>query len=509
MYILIYILYMRNSNIMYIQIKVLYFILLLTLLSNSLYSQDAKKLDKRGIKYGELERYDDAVKTFDKAIEVYNKNSSKTFHNKAWVLELKGEFDKAILNYEEAIRRNSDQLPSYERVGYLYYKTGRYEKAVKTGEYVLNKDLNNREVVKWLPDAYRLRLKKRQEELLAKKQEEERKRKEELQKKKEEEKALIARKENEEGEEDEDKPPRLIYATFDFMIRTGYYFSGDKGYKYITTPGYYSNFPEMLYINCTPKKEYEFDLLMGNPYLGALSPNLVIHTEILQGIYHLGKYSLGIGVMGNHYRSSFNFGKLKSLSDYKIGIVFGIKEEKYNINLSFYPRFIPRDGESSSNKTLDVDKVKIKIDYFIDKVISYYLNISILDYYFFDHDTEVSNYWGIYDIGFGLILGRFDDDKKYLTLTFDLTERFYMRNLNNEKPYSYINGQGWFGADADNWFKGDPFSGYRSSSHVLTVKGEERINDYLFIYQKIIYEMVDRGEDHDEICFVFGVGGIY
>ena len=203
---------------MYMQIRVIFLILFLTILSNSLYSQDAKKLDKRGIKYGEMERYDNAVKNFDKAIDIYNKNSSKTYHNKAWVLELKGEFEKAILSYEEAIRRNSEQLPSYERVGYLYYKTGKYEKAVNTGEYVLKMDLNNSEVVKWLPDAYRLRLKKRQEELLAKKREEERKRKEDLQKKKEEEKDGKARTEKGEEEDDEDKPPRLIYATFDFMI---------------------------------------------------------------------------------------------------------------------------------------------------------------------------------------------------------------------------------------------------------------------------------------------------
>ncbi len=43
---------------------------------------------------------------------------------------VEGRLPGALKNYEEAIRRNPKQLPSYERAGYLYYKTADYDKAV-------------------------------------------------------------------------------------------------------------------------------------------------------------------------------------------------------------------------------------------------------------------------------------------------------------------------------------------------------------------------------------------
>lgn len=478
-------------------------ILFIFTLITPLHSKSPSALNKRGVEFGNKKRYSEAISEFNKSIEIFNKSSAKVFHNKAWVQELQGNYEDAIINYEEAVRRNPDQLPSHERVGFLYYKTGLYGKAVFTGEYVLKIDPDNEEVIKWLPDAYRMRIKKQQEDLIAKKKEEKIKEEEEKLKKQKEDEAEALKKEKKK------KMARRLYATFDFMIRTAYYFKGNEGYRYVASPGLYTNFPEMLYINFTPRHDLEFDLKIGNPYLGALSPNLVIHTETFQAIYNLNKYSLGIGCMINHYRSSFNFGKNLTLHDYKIGIIFGIEEDKSKIKFTLYPRAIPHDGSHSSGKTLDVNYAEFKFSYYIDKILNYYTKFSYADYYFFDHSIEISNYWGIYELGFGLTINKYVLEKKYLSITIDFTERFYMRNLNNDKPYKFANGQGWFGIDADNWFEGDPFSGYRAPGHVFSLRVEEKINDNIFIYQKLIFEMVDRSEDHNEICLNLGVGGIY
>ena len=97
----------------------------------------------------------------------------------------------------------------------------------------------------------------------------------------------------------------------------------------------------------------------------------------------------------------------------------------------------------------------------------------------------------------------------YLSISLEYIERFYMLDLNNDKPYNFANGQGWFGINADKWFEGDPFSGYRAPGHVFALRVEEGIIKHLFLYQGIIVEMVDRREDHNEFNFLFGLGGEY
>jgi hypothetical protein len=66
----------------------------------------------------------------------------------------------------------------------------------------------------------------------------------------------------------------------------------------------------------------------------------------------------------------------------------------------------------------------------------------------------------------------------YGAITLDFTERFYMRDLYNDKPYNFGNGQGFFGFNSGKWLKGDPFSGYRAPGHVFTVRVDETINKF-------------------------------
>ncbi|MFH0976732.1 MAG: tetratricopeptide repeat protein [Spirochaetota bacterium] len=488
-------------------VKKIIIILILFLFIPPLYSQqaiDPKKTSERGVQFGQQKRYDEALKEFDAALKLYNTSSSKTYHNKGWVYELKGDIPNALASYEEAVKRNPAQVPSLERVGYLYFQTGKYDEAVLMGERVISLDPKNTEVIKWLPEAYALRMKKQREALIAKQEEEK--------KKKEEKKAEPAKEEKKEEE-----PQRYFYGTFDCMMRSAYYFRDgekSKGYHYVTTPGLYMNVPEMLHLNATPSKIFEFDLEAGRPYLGALSPSLIIHTEKLEIITHLGKYALGIGGMGNHYRSTFAFadGEEHTLHDFKTGFIFGFEDDDAALLFRLYPRSLPHDGDGSSGKTLDVDYAQLDYKYKIDKLLNFYSWFSARDYYYFDHEAEISNYWGVYELGFGVSLGKYRDVGKllsYITVSLDYTERFYMRDLNNDKPYNFANGQGWFGANGDKWFKGDPFSGYRAPGHVVSLKMEEGITNNFFIYQKIIVELVDRREDHDEYNLLFGIGAVY
>jgi len=497
----------QSKKIIYLKGKIILILLIIFFtFSTTLYSvkpkHNPKRINKRGVEFGKKKNYKKAIKEFDKALNFYNKSSAKTYHNMGWIFELQGHHKEAIINYNEAIRRNPKQLPSYVKLGYLYYKTGKYIKAVQIGEYVLKKNPANKEVPKWLPDAYRKKLEKLQAALLAKKEKEKKLKSKEMKTKGKE----IKKKE----EKKEEKPSRLIYATFDFSIRTAYFLTGGRGYEYISTPGFLVSIPEMIYVNCTPHREWEFDLKMGNPNLGALSPNLVIHTERLQCIYHLEKYSLGLGVLGTHYRSTFNFGEEITLTDFKGGLIFSVKEDKSIMKFLFYPRLLPRDGKGSNGKSLDVSYMEFKYNYEIDKTLSYYSKMSALDYYFFNHSAERSNYWGIYEIEIAITMAKYAKKKTtpHLRFTIGFIERFYMMNLDNDKPYKPANGQGWFGADADKWLEGDPFSGFRAPSHIFFIRAEEQIIDHLFVYQKLTFELAD-SENRNEIILQLGVGGTY
>ncbi len=483
--------------------KTLHIIIILAI-SVPAFSQNSKRYNKRGVEFGKQKRYDEAVKEFDKSIKIYNKNSAKTFHNKGWVYELKGNFPAAIAAYEEAIRRNPEQLLSLERVGYLYYTTGFYDKAVITGENVLKINPANEVVIKWLADAYAMRLKKKRDDLMAKK--------EQAKKKKEEKKVKTKKtKEEEKKKEQEKLPPIIVSASYEGMIRTAQYFKGDKGYKYESTEGAYGNFPQMTRINFTPNMLLELNAEFGNPYLGALSPNLIIHEERLEGIFHLGNYMLGIGGMGNHYKGSELFGENKAFNDYKIGFIFGAEKEDIEMKFALYPRALIADGVHSTKQTMDVDYMKFDYLYKMDTMFNIYSWISARDYYYFDHDIKMSHYFGVYEIGLGLRLTLYDEGskRKFICVSLDFTERFYMLDLANDKPYDFGNGQGWFGVNKSKWFKGDPFSGYRAPGHVISIRVEEWPHKYIFLFQEISAEFVDKKEDHNEFCLLLGVGGVY
>ena len=452
----------------------------------------AKSHNRYGVSLGQKRKFKKAQKEFDIAIKIYDKNSSISYHNRGWIFELQGDYEKAIASYKEAWRRSPKQIATGEKLAYLYYKTEKYNEAIVVAESVLKIDSKNSSIPKWLPDAYMKRLAQ--------------------QKKLEQEKARLAllkekkKKDLSNAAKAEMKKNTMFDLYADFMIRSGYYFNGGGGYKYVSDNGMMVNFPWSLRLNFEPNKHFLVRFSLENPFLGALTPDIISQNETIDASYRLGNYMLGIGMTFNHYSGTAAFSRALSMSDMKVGFIFGYKKKKSKTVVSFYPRYIPHDGESSSNFTMDYDMLRVDYSYEMSPTMKYYSIFSAQDYYVFNHTTTLSDYWGVYQFGLGMSLGDVVGETilERIKFTIEFVEKIYTENLQNTNPYGLFNGQGFMGMDGSKWFKGSPFSGYKAMGHQLSLIGEEGVNNTIILYQKFIFEMGDLSQDHHEFNFQMG-----
>lgn len=453
---------------------------------------EAAKLNKRGVELGNKGYFIDANSNFNKAITLLDKETAKTIHNIGWLYELKGEKENALLFYEEALRRNGEQLHTLERAGNILYLLKQYDKSIVYGEHVLKIDPLNKDVMIWLPDAYAQMFKLKGKTI-------------DQTEAANEQKKIDA--DLKEKQAEERKYRRYITATYEATVRTSYLRAGGNGFHYTKTPAYGYNFPHMFTIDATPFESWEIKANTGVPYYGALIAPPVGWTEKAEMTFNKKNYFLGIGLMGNHYKNPVAENKYEKLSDYKLGIIFGKYEEKSRLDIAIYPRMFPSDTGTAKGNTLDVDSVDISYWTLLQDGYKFFWKIALYDFYIFDNDTPLSNYCGVYSAAIGL--GINDKLSSPYVVRLDITERMYLENLANERPYSYMNGQGMFGLDGYQWFKGKPMSGIKTFSTAFSCYVEERIIPRFFLFQKASVEIVGKKSRGNDFCLTFGFGGYY
>lgn len=445
--------------------------------------------NRAGVENGTLGRYSDATNNFSKSIQAYDVDAAKTIHNIGWLYEMKGESDRALVFYEEALRRNPDQVHTLERAGYLRYTMKKFDEAIVLGEHALKVDPMNKEVIKWLPDAYAKRFKLKEQAIA------------QAEKKADETKVIekIAQEKKEEKQ-----ARRYVTVSYEATARETYLRAGGDGTEYRKTPAYGPDFPHMLSFLATPVDSWEVRGNTGVPYYGSLAPSPSWWTERVETYFYKKIYFLGMGVMGNHYGGSDQFGDKVTLSDYKLGLVLGAYGERSRLDVSFYPRMLPSDTGTNPGRTYDVDALDISYYYALPDGYKIHGKMSINDFYYFNNPAKTSNYFGVYIFSLGLSFN--DKPSSKVVFRGDIIERMYLSNRNNKRPYSFMNGQGWFGLDAYNWFKGDPMSGVDTFTTGFSLYAEERFAPHVFLYQRLNAEFVGKNRYGDDFCFTMGAG---
>ncbi|MBP7902084.1 MAG: tetratricopeptide repeat protein [Spirochaetes bacterium] len=455
----------------------------------ALYAETPQEINRRGAELGKQGSYDEAMKEFEKASGIFDKENAKYYHNKAWALELQGKNDEAVKYYEKAVESNPAQADSLERLGYHHYRKSEYEKAVEFGEKAAAINPGVPYLNNWLPEAYRLNL-------LAKASEH-KKTVEDTPKEEQNDPGEAAVKETE---------PDFFGLSFDLNLRYGRNVRGGRPY-YISSKSKTINMPFSLNMWFRPAESFTFSMRVENPYWGAAVDRAVSQQEFLEGSFSIGSFSIGCGLWFSHYTEDFAFGSSESLNDCKMGIIASYSNDKSRTDIRLYPRLFLRDTKKfSDGRTLDCGMYEFAYSYSVHKALRYYSRISEYDFYLFDHDAVRSHYWGYFEIAVGLSL---DYDSGSLikggSVYIEYAKRINLRKLDEDEPYKTFNGQGFLGFDSSK----DPsyFSGQCSRSNIIRMGASEKIDSKSYLYQKLVLEIVDRHEDHQEMLIGFG-GGI-
>ena len=471
-------------------------------------AQTADEYSLKGVELSDKKQYDKALEMFRKAASLQDGQSAKAFHNRGWLMELQGNIPAALENYQEAVRRNPNLSDSYERMGFWYYKAGKYADAVLMGEKVVKIDPENEEVKKWLPDAYKQRMEHPQQaESVAANQKPSPTAAEKTEVKKKDDEIVKAGTKTEEKKEE---PPPVFFVSLSSVVRLGYKYR-TSGVKYYETEGVIADVPYQaeIWFKPIPKSDTRFSFLAENPYLGAGIPQTVNQREKMEGVFSFGPFGLGCGFLLSHYHNDITYEKKRTVIDFKPGVIIEFKDKESAFSLSVYPKEIPyfRTTRASTGMTMDACNAQMKYMYFLDESISYYSRLASEDFYFYDNEAVTSDYWGYYDIAVGMsISSKGAAFGKDMTTSVEIGKRVYLQDLDNDKPYSRLNGQGYLGISKKKK-NGRYFPGYRGMSSLFTFTTEESLSRSLFLSQKLMMEFVGKHDDHYEFALQLGVGG--
>ncbi len=415
---------------------------------------------------------ENASEGFAKSARSADRGGAVAYHNMGNNYERRGDTANAIKSYEEAVRRNPDQIESIERCVYLHHRNGNWRQAIYYGEMGVKADPLNTRIPPLLLDAY-----------------------------------------------DKQRAGKRFYAYdrdqtlftqedaakyhFDFGItgRSSISYKGD--FDLPLDPITY--IPFHLSGQWRQSQKYSFLFHVENPDNGALMEETVFLSERVEFLRHYRKSAFGGGFYLNHYYDDTFTSNRKQLHDVKIGILYRNQSDKGDLSFSWYPRFLPSDMAQTKGRSLDANMLAI------DYVIAYNTHFDLItgfgwrEYVFYDHTKSLSDYEGLCDITGGLRF--FYNARSNHSISGTLTSRSYLRDRDNSRPYDSFNGQGLMGINMAKWFKGDPLSGYRSTSYIFAFRFDHFIHSKFGLYETLRIEAVTPGRKTNAISLEIGGRG--
>jgi Flp pilus assembly protein TadD len=101
----------RKSNILFLFVTLLAF-------GNVFAQETTPELVNQGVAYGKEGRYDEAIASLTKAVEL-NPNDSKAFNNRGLAYFYKGQFTQALSDYNKAIELDPNFAEAYSNRGFV------------------------------------------------------------------------------------------------------------------------------------------------------------------------------------------------------------------------------------------------------------------------------------------------------------------------------------------------------------------------------------------------------
>jgi len=112
-------------------------------------SEEASAYHHRGLAYNGLEEFDKAIKDFDEAIKRSPKEAAY-YNSRGFAYHRKGDYEKALADYTKAIELDAKNAGFINNRGILYRDMGQYEKAVADYDAAIK-------LAPYFPEAYNAR----------------------------------------------------------------------------------------------------------------------------------------------------------------------------------------------------------------------------------------------------------------------------------------------------------------------------------------------------------------
>ena len=484
-----------------ISLRLLFYLILFSVFLPPLASDELAELkekNKKGISLAEKGEYESALKIFSRSLKS-ERLAAITYHNIGYTHQLRGNRETAIKFYQKSIDRNPKILPPRQKLGRVLYEQEEYEKAIEQGEMLLKMSPKDPTVREWLPDAYEKLTQQRLRELARK------------------------RKQAADGSYPDDSTPNALQRFGVQHISISYdaatTFALNKGSS--QTEHIRSDLgllvPMSVYMEIISTLFLVGLKYLSPDYPGTALPYLVEREAQFELLYRYREFNFGLGFMYGEMKFSeasipgkggFLNTKPDKATDIKLGLLFKYRGNKWDSNLTIYPRYLFRDTTGIGSGTA-YDRNIVSIDAYTKASESdnffyfrYWLGFNINEWYIIEYlaNADRGHYLGYYDLTFGTFVGNFQKRQVEepipgvpIELKFSMTIRLYFIDLNDPDPLAFGNGQGFFGVETLDIAGGEPLPGYHGLTILFKLSSKQRLFNLITLEELISFEYAPSG----------------